>query len=102
VSIKGNPYQNFRRAIETGNLKIVLGAAAELRTISLTDALAILVLLAQQRPTRYPRAAARWIGRLALERRDITIAELRVAIDALEHLPAAPGLERTLRSLIER
>jgi hypothetical protein len=102
VSIKGSPYQNFRRAIEAGNLNVVLGAAAELQTVSLTDALAILALLAQQRPTRYPRAAARWVGRVALERRDITLAELRVVVEVLERLPATPGLERALSGLIER
>lgn len=102
MSIKGSPYQNFRRAIETGNLNIVLPAAAELRTVNLNDALSILALLAQQRPTRYPRAAARWVGRLAVERPDITIAELGVIVAALERLPERPEIERVLRGLVER
>jgi hypothetical protein len=102
VSIKGSPYTNFRRALETGNLDVVLGAAAELRTINLRDALAILVLLARHRPAHYPRAAARWVGRLALERRDITITELGVVVGALERLPERPELELILRGLVER
>ena len=101
MSIKGSPYANFRRALESGNLNVVLSAAAELRSINLRDALAILPLLARQRPAHYPRAAARWVGRLALERRDITITELGVVVAALERLPERPELEVVLRGLVE-
>jgi hypothetical protein len=41
VSIKGSPYANFSRALETLKLSIVLMAAAELKQIQLDDALEI-------------------------------------------------------------
>jgi hypothetical protein len=100
---QGEPYAYFRRALKTRNLKVVLPAAAELVTVNLNDALSILVLVAQQCPAGYPRAAARWVGRLALERRDITaIAELGVIVAAVDRLPGGPELERVLRGLVER
>jgi hypothetical protein len=43
----GSAHSRFRRALETRNLIVVEAAAAELPTIGLDDALAILVLLAQ-------------------------------------------------------
>jgi hypothetical protein len=48
VSIKGSPYAySRRRTLETRNLAIVLPAAAELAHIGLSDALAILELMAR-------------------------------------------------------
>jgi hypothetical protein len=91
VSIKGSPYSRFRRALEVGRLPIVYAAAAELPRIDLLDALDILALIAEQDPDRYPRAAGRWIGRYALERGGVHIAELRIVMAACELLPAHPG-----------
>jgi hypothetical protein len=91
VSIKGSPYARFRRALHTRRLPIVYAAAAELPRIDLVDALEILVLIAEQDPDRYPRAAGRWIGRFALERGPAQIAELRIAVAACELLPGHPA-----------
>jgi hypothetical protein len=38
-------------------------------------------------PDQYERAAVRWLGRFALEARDVTIDALRAAADALDSLP---------------
>jgi hypothetical protein len=95
VSIKGSPYTNFRRSLETRKLSIVLAAAAELRQVNLGDALEILVLMAQENDPRFDRAAARWIGRLLAERR-LGLADARWALALVERLP---GCAETLRRL---
>jgi hypothetical protein len=63
--------------------------AAELpRPLSLDEALAVLVLIAEREPATFPRAAARFAGRLALERA-MTITEVEHAAATLVDLPAA-------------
>ena len=58
------------------------------RRLSLDEALAVLVLIAEREPATFPRAAARFAGRLALER-PLTITELEHAAATLVDLPAA-------------
>ena len=99
MSIKGGPHQRFRRALEIGRLPLVLSAAAELPRLGLADALEVLLLIADQDPPRYERAAARWLGRLALERPATTLAELRLAGAACELLPRCPEAVGVLRAL---
>src|SRR3954454_16185611 len=101
VSIKGSPYGHFRRALEIGKLPMVLAAAAGLPRLQLDDALEVLALMAEQSPPeRYQAAAARWCGRLALER-GASLAQLRLAVAACELLPAYPAGLRVLRALCE-
>jgi hypothetical protein len=87
VTSEGSPYARFRRALETGNELLVLGAARELPQIALDDALRICLVLRDGDPHRYERAAVRWLGRFALEARAVTIRDLRAAAAALEALP---------------
>lgn len=86
VSIKGSPYTRFRRALETGSLQIVLGAAAELPTLRLDDALEVLILMAREDDPRFQRAAARWVGRLLVEN-PLELRDARYAIALVERLP---------------
>jgi hypothetical protein len=88
VSIKGSPYANFSRALQTRNLSVVLAAAAELHAVRLDDALEILVLMAHENDPRFERAAARWVGRLLTETPPMTLREARWAIAMVEQLPA--------------
>ena len=81
----------FRRSLETGNPHLVLAAARELPQVALDDALRICLVLRDGDHDRYERAAVRWLGRFALEGRDITIAELPLAADALDVLPDQPS-----------
>jgi hypothetical protein len=92
----GNPYARFRRALETGNEALVTAAALELPRVALDDALRICLVLRGGDPERYERAAVRWLGRFALEARNVTIDDLRCAADALDTLPerAAEAMER--------
>jgi hypothetical protein len=50
------------------DLPLIRATPAELPAVNLTDALAILPVIAAQEPDLYERAACRWLGRLALER----------------------------------
>ncbi len=86
MSIKGGSYSNFRRALKTGNLLLIRAAAAELPTISLQDALDICLVVAEQEPELFERAALRWLARYCLERRDANLAGLRQAVRAFVRL----------------
>jgi hypothetical protein len=97
VSIKGSPYANFARALETRKLSIVLAAATELQSIQLDDALEILILLAEANDPRFDRAATRWVGRLFAET-PLGLAEARWALALVERLPTgAESLRRLAR-----
>jgi hypothetical protein len=89
VTSEGHPYARFRRALLTGNLGIILPAAAELERIALDDALKILVVLAEKRDPRFDLAAARFAGRTIVERR-LGLAEARLVLALAEALPRSP------------
>jgi hypothetical protein len=91
VTSDGNPYARFRRALATGNEALVTAAALELPRIALDDALRICLVLRGGDPDRYERAAVRWLGRFALEARNVTIDDLRSAANALDALPERPA-----------
>src|SRR5947199_1473100 len=104
VTSDGNPYSRFRRALQTGNEALVTAAARELPRIALDDALRICLVLRGGDPDRYERAAVRWLGRFALEARDVTIDDLRLAANALDVLPdrAPEAMERLQRLCLAR
>jgi len=104
VTSDGNPYSRFRRALQTGNEVLVTAAARELPRIALDDALRICLVLRGGDPERYERAAVRWLGRFALEARDVTIDDLRLAANALDALPdrAPEAMERLQRLCLAR
>jgi hypothetical protein len=104
VTSDGNPYSRFRRALATGNEALVTAAALELPRVALDDALRICLVLRGGDPARYDRAAVRWLGRFALEGRDVTIDDLRVAAEALDALPeqAADAMERLQHLCLDR
>jgi hypothetical protein len=99
VSSDGSPYVRFRRALKTGNEALVVAAALELPHVALDDALQICLVLRNGDPDRYERAAVRWLGRFALEGRQVSIDDVRAAAKALDELPerAAEAMERLAR-----
>jgi hypothetical protein len=99
VTSDGSPYACFRRALETGNELLVLGAARELPQVALDDALRICLVLRDGDRRRYDRAAVRWLGRFALEARAVTIRDIRTAAAALDALPTrtAEAMEQLQR-----
>ena len=73
MSIKGRPYTNFQRALKTGDLLLIRAAAAELPTVNLQDALDVCLIVAEEEPELFERAALRWLARYCLERRDANL-----------------------------
>lgn len=55
--------------------------------MNLADALALALLIAQEDPDRWPRAAARWYARFVLEARGIGLDEAALALSAVRALP---------------
>jgi hypothetical protein len=91
----------LHRAIAAGNLFAARALAAELpRPLDLDEALALLLLIADRDPPTYPRAAARFVGRLALER-PLRVAAVEHAASTLLGLPA-PAAYADLGGICER
>ena len=67
--------------------------------VSLEDALAILLVLLDREPETFPRAAARWGGRLVLERR-LPLVDAQLTLAALAALPG-PAASAGAEALIE-
>jgi len=86
MTSQGTAYGRFTRAIQTRNLWSAEISLRELGTVSLSDALSYLALLAEQKPEKLERAAVRWHGRLETEAPLLTIAESQLALGALASL----------------
>jgi hypothetical protein len=95
-------YGRFLRALDSGNEVLILSAARQLPRVALNDALRICLVLRDGDPDRYERAAVRWLGRFALEARDVTVNAIRGAAEALDDLPDQPAeaMERLQRLCI--
>ena len=93
MSIKGGDYRWLKQALERGDLPLVKATAAQLPRLNLEDALAIALLVIEHEPHNAERAAVRWVGRLCLERPELTLAEARDAVDAFELLVREPEVE---------
>jgi hypothetical protein len=102
MSTQGTPYGRFLRALDSGNGVLILSAARQLPRVALNDALRICLVLREGDPDRYERAAVRWLGRFALEARDVTVNAIRGAAEALDDLPDQPAeaMERLQRLCI--
>lgn len=86
VTSQGHAYSRFQRALTTSNLALIEAAAAELPSVRLEDALAILALLAERNDPRFERAGARWVGRLLTET-PADLGDARFALALVERLP---------------
>jgi len=86
----GQPYSVFKRALQRRNVGVAWATAHELRRVSLEDALALTLLVHEKWPARYPRAAARWVGRYAAET-DAPIGEVMLVASHLAALDGARG-----------
>jgi hypothetical protein len=69
--------------------------------LSLGNALALCVVLAEKDPDRFRRAAPRWLARFLGECGDVSPEEAQLVSAALAALPSAPYLARpVLRELV--
>src|SRR3954466_13455832 len=89
VGSQGSVYGRFQKALATGNVAIIDAAARELPTLSLRDALRIVVVMARNSDARYARAAARWSARATAEQ-GLDVDDARRVLALLEILPRAP------------
>jgi hypothetical protein len=89
MTSSGSPYARFQRALGTQNLALIDTAARELPTLSLHDALQIVVVMGRCSDRRYRRAAARWSARATAELR-LDVDQARRVLSLLEVLPRAP------------
>ena len=103
VTSQGNAYARFTRALSSGSPEGIRLAAGELAQVNLEDALAICLCFLDREPASFPRAAARWAGRLVLER-PLTLPDAQLTLAALAALqsdaPRAAG--EALIALCER
>ena len=83
-------YPAFRSALDAGDLERVLMLARAMPSVPLRDALRMVLLMRTGDESRYDRACVRWLGRFALEVRDVSLEELRDAADALDQMPDRP------------
>jgi hypothetical protein len=72
----------FRRALDRGNVTDALSAASELPHVGLNEALELCLLLRDESPDKFPRAALRWHARLCREV-DISLEEAQAVLTAL-------------------
>jgi hypothetical protein len=101
MTSQGHPYTRLRRALETRSSSLMIrAAAAELPApVPLEDALDICLALLELEPHTYPRTAARWSSRLAIERK-LDLVDAQLALAALAALPG-PGAKAGAEALIE-
>src|SRR4051812_39207765 len=86
MTAQGSALSRLARAIATGNVFLIETTAAELPRVPLDLAVEITAVLAQRAPERYPRAAARLLGRICLERRGMTLELADAALELLHGL----------------
>jgi hypothetical protein len=104
MTSQGSAYGRFQRAIRRRQLFHAELAARELGHLSLSDALALALLIAEAEPQRWPRAAARWHARFVLEAQGIGLDESALAFAAVAALAgkhralAAQTLQQLARS----
>ena len=67
MTSQGHRYAQFQRALKTGNAHLALAAAADLRHVDLADALSLVLLVRDDDPLRFERAAVRWLKRSSRE-----------------------------------
>ena len=100
VTTGGSADTRFQRAVKGRNLLLAETAAFEMTTLSLEDALALVVLYAEADDDKFERAAVRWVGRLFLER-PLPLAVAAQSIELVARLrgPGAAWAAGALESL---
>jgi hypothetical protein len=102
VGNTGSPQGRLRRALAIGDPLIAITAAADVERLLLDDAFALAVLLLRGSDTRGSRAAARAVGRFALEQPRVDLDELALIVSGLERMLGGAGAPLGLRLALER
>ena len=87
MTAPGSAYACLRRALDHGNLTEALSAASEMEHVGLVEALELCLLLCDQAPEKYGRAALRWHGGYCRETNGLEEAQLdtRVFVTKMPH-----------------
>ena len=88
----------LRRALDRGSVTEALSAASELQFVGLAEALELTLLLVEDEPEKYERAAARWHVRFTEE---IPHVELRESLAVIAFLAAIPANRLAAAALAE-
>jgi flavin reductase (DIM6/NTAB) family NADH-FMN oxidoreductase RutF len=92
----------FRRALDRGNVTEALSAASELQFVSLAEALEVTLLLAENQPERYERAAVRWHVRFVQEVPHVDLRESLAVLSLLATIPTNRLAATALAELLSR
>jgi len=99
MTSQGTAHGRFARAVKNRNLLNAEIAAREMGELSLPDALAFCLLLADVDPPRFDRAIARWHARFVLEATGITADEAALALSAAQALAGVKSRETAAQTL---
>jgi hypothetical protein len=91
VTSQGTAYGRFRHALDKGLATQALLAARELEHVGLADALELVLLLGDQEPARFERAALRWHARFVAEVRTMGLGEAAAVLGLLAVLNGERG-----------
>lgn len=89
VTSSGSPHTIFRRAVAAGDAQTALLVSNELGRIGPADALALVLVLLDAMPERYPLAAARWHALAVRTAGSASLADASVLLAALHALADA-------------
>lgn len=98
MTSQGHLPAEFARACAGGNYMQATALAAQLKPLSLVEALALLPLIAENEPAKFEAAAVRWHARWLLERPGANLLGSGVVLAALGSL-RGPRREEGLRLL---
>ena len=88
MTSQGHALTRLQRALERGTTNQIRAIVAELpRPPALEDALAICLAFLEREPETYPRAAAKWASRFAIERQ-LSLIDAQLTLAALAALPS--------------
>jgi len=90
VTAQGSALTRYQRALERRHVFGAEIAAKEMTFLSLRDALGLLALYAVEQSPTYDRAAARWLGRLGLEKDDLAVSDYSSPPPQSNHCTVAP------------
>jgi hypothetical protein len=96
-------FSRFRQALDTGNVTEALTAASALPHVGLVEAVELCLLLCDEEPEKFSRAAVRWHGRYCREF-DAGLEEAQAVLAALGALrgPRREAAAAALSDLIYR
>ena len=102
LTSQGHLPAQFAHACERGNYTVAMALAAQLKPLSLVEALCLLPLIAEHEPRRFEAAAVRWHARWQTEGRSVDLTSSALALAALSALKGPRRQEglRLLRSLV--